>query len=280
MKLCFYCPTGIWMYHVTKESALNIVLTFTSPPWTEIEPRSIANDKKYDGNLLGLPLASFTTTLYNGELPTVSPYPRGKSGWHYRVRVKFYKQNYHIFLMGEKYTQTSDTYQYQLLCIRKCDRDQFEEKVYRILLQCYEDQQLSDLTIKTYFPEGKANDAKHGKKMYVNVHFTHSINISDGHGEWDTVQTENDNIKVEKIFKDITKRDDLLSLWCMKQHLEAAANITKKFKTTNKSVIRTILKTHCQSALYSLTNLSVGENNENEKGDEDEENDEDVKALN
>ena len=43
------------MYHVTKE--------VKEPKWSKIEARCIANDKRYDGDLLGLPLASFTTTL-------------------------------------------------------------------------------------------------------------------------------------------------------------------------------------------------------------------------
>ena len=69
------CPTGgIWMYHVTNVSAQN-----RRPDWHEIKPCSIANDKTYDGDLLGLPLASFTTTRYDGghrDMPTISPYPR------------------------------------------------------------------------------------------------------------------------------------------------------------------------------------------------------------
>ena len=40
----------IWIYHVTKETV--------NPNWSAIKACSIA----YDGDLLGLPLASFTTT--------------------------------------------------------------------------------------------------------------------------------------------------------------------------------------------------------------------------
>ena len=73
------------MYHVTKE--------VKDTKWSKIEARCIANDKTYDGDLLGLPLASFTTTLneYNGKigLPTSSPYPRCAQAneKHYRMTI-------------------------------------------------------------------------------------------------------------------------------------------------------------------------------------------------
>ena len=75
------------MYHVTNVS---VYYSSNHPKWTEIRP-SVANDKAYDGELVGLPVASFTTTLYNGNLPTFSPYPRnGNENDHYwRVKVPF-----------------------------------------------------------------------------------------------------------------------------------------------------------------------------------------------
>ena len=52
------------MYHVTNQSGRN------KPHWRTIKAQSIANDRTYDGHLLGLPLASFTTTKneYEGRI--------------------------------------------------------------------------------------------------------------------------------------------------------------------------------------------------------------------
>jgi hypothetical protein len=55
---------------------------------TEVYTRlnlAIANDMVYDGALQGLPVVCLSTTLYNGKLPTISPYPRGgNKGTHYK----------------------------------------------------------------------------------------------------------------------------------------------------------------------------------------------------
>ena len=87
------------MYHVTNQNA--------RPDWDTIEPVSIANDETYDGNLLGLPLASFTTTLNEFPhntigLPTISPYPRNinpenmYTGSYHRVKIQFIKNDHYI----------------------------------------------------------------------------------------------------------------------------------------------------------------------------------------
>ena len=75
------------MYHVT-----NSVLDESSvhPDWTEIRP-SAAKNETYDGELVGLPIASFSTTRYQDHLPSITVYPRdgdqGKLYW--RVQVPF-----------------------------------------------------------------------------------------------------------------------------------------------------------------------------------------------
>ena len=50
---------------------------------------SIANDVTYDGRLVGLPVVCLSTTLYNNDLPTTSPYPRNgtKDKLYKRVEV-------------------------------------------------------------------------------------------------------------------------------------------------------------------------------------------------
>ena len=149
------------MYHVTKQREQD-----NRPNWDTIEPHSVANDKTYDGDILGLPLASFTTTLneYNDviDLPTISPYPRNinrtfYSGNHHRVKIKFNINHYCFFSMAENSTPSNIT-QIQLLCIRKSDdRDSFEDKVYGILLQHYRKKKLTKQLLNKYFPNGQAN---------------------------------------------------------------------------------------------------------------------------
>ena len=64
------------MYHVTDVS---VDRSPNHPTWSTIKTSS-ADDKVYDGDLLlGLPVAFFTTTLYNNDLPTQSPYPRDRT---------------------------------------------------------------------------------------------------------------------------------------------------------------------------------------------------------
>ena len=219
------------MYHVTNVSDQN-----PRPDWDAIEPVSIANDETYDGDLLGLPLASFSTTLFfqqNGRhsLPTKSPYPRnihGKnhSGRHHRVRIKFYKNHFHIFLMGTYETMVSSgATQVQLLCIRKHGRDQFEDGVYGILLQHYRERELTEQSLDKYFPCGGANVYKGDSdmeiyKMFVNVHFTYSIDVSSG-AQWDVVQKSNSigTGQIDETF-DCIQLDDLRSLWCTKHYVK------------------------------------------------------------
>ena len=232
-----YYSVDICMYHVTKETI--------NPNWSTIKACSIANDETYDGDLLGLPLASFTTTQneYMGKikLPTISPYPRNigrvvYTGSYRRVKIRFKMNDYHIFLMGKSSTSINNKIsQIQLLCIRRSDndRDQFEDEVYGILLKYYKDKKLTEQSLKKYFPDRQANVYKgqsrnEADRMFVNVHFTYDVDISVG-VEWDTVSKlgGTGTGKIDHRFDDI-KLDDLRSLWCMKHH----------FKTLNDKIIQ------------------------------------------
>ena len=220
------------MYHVTNQSRRN------RPYWSTIKAQSIANDETYDGDLLGLPLASFTTTRNEYErritLPTISPYPRNtpKSeyiGDHHRVKIKFKIEDYHIFLMGKKRISiTNKISQIQLLCIRRSDdeRDQFEDEVYGILLKYFRDKKLIGQPLNNYFPNGQANvykgtSSNEADRVFVNVHFTFDVDISVG-AVWDTVRKHGGigTGKIDRSF-DGLKLSDLRSLWCMKYHCRA-----------------------------------------------------------
>ena len=249
------------MYHVTNQSAQN-----ARPDWDTIEPVSIANDETYDGDLLGLPLASFTTTLFfrqNGRHvpPTKSPYPRNIHGkdysgrHHHRVKIKFYKNHYHIFLMATyETTVSSGATQIQLLCIKKHGRNQFEDEVYGILLQHYRGRELTEQTLDTYFPHGGANiykgdSANEVYKMFINVHFTYPIDISIG-ARWDIVQKSNliGTGQIDEAFDGI-QLDDLRSLWCIKHYFKALKDKVENLDNIPK--IRQILAPS-QSQLKSV----------------------------
>lgn len=236
-------PAVIQMYHVTNQT--------DKPDWETIEACSIANDKTYDGDLLGLPLASFTTTLneYEGRitLPTKSPYPRcADSGNHQRMRIRFNMNDYHIFLM-KKHKGANNITQIQLLCIRKTrsddDQGHFEDEVYGILLKYYKDKQLTKESLNIYFPNGEANvfrssSDNEADRMIVNVHFTYNIKVDANFGaSWDTVAklggTRTGDI--DHSFDDISI-SDLRSLWCMKHH----------WKTLNDKII------HLEGRQYNM----------------------------
>ena len=124
-------PATMRMYHVTNVSTSaisrhafvtigvkkhTISVATKEPDWSEVR-LCVPNDKDYDGDLCGLPVACFTTTLYKGELPTFSPYPRNAAPGteHWRVSVPFYPDDYYIYKMHEARGQV------QLLCLQKPD---------------------------------------------------------------------------------------------------------------------------------------------------------------
>lgn len=84
-------------YHVT-----NVPVTKDQPQWKDLIC-AVANDKYYDGELLGLPVVFLSTTLYKENLPTVSTYPRNgvKDQYYWRVSVKLNQFSKHsMWLMA------------------------------------------------------------------------------------------------------------------------------------------------------------------------------------
>ena len=200
------------MYHVTNVSDKEE----TPKSWMNIEARSIANDKIYDGDLFGLPLASFTTTSYINQdaLPTTSPYPRNaqRKEKHHRVKTRFVINDYYIYLMGEH--KTGSRTQIQLLCIRKQDRDPFEDKVYSLL------QNSEKASLHKYFPNQRSNIYDSNNKMFVNVHFTYAIDITGEKGQWDTVERGDQGTgEIDFELNDI-ELSDLRSMWCIFQEFK------------------------------------------------------------
>lgn len=262
------------MYHVT-----NVQDNARKPNWDKIKPYSIANDETYDGDLLGLPLASFTTTLtsYQGSnsLPTISPYPRSAEvgSSHHRVKVQFNMNDYYIFWMNSHKTGTSGVTQIQLLCIRKNNREELENKIYETLLQYYKDKELTTEQLEGYFPNGQANVYDSKNKTFVNVHFVCAIDIRDG--QWDTV--ERGRFRTGELHHSPSINcNDFCLLWCMKQQVIALINdeigkLTTPLTEEKSEEIVRYLKLELNSALdnkllpslLAQLNINAHDNNTN-----------------
>ena len=73
---------------------------FTYMVWDEIKPFVV---KDLRNLLVGLPVAIFTTTVYQYKRPKTSSYPRGAMTGtkHWRVTIRFNHLKFKIFLMNE-----------------------------------------------------------------------------------------------------------------------------------------------------------------------------------
>ena len=89
---------GLVIYHVT-----NILGTQNQPVWDEITTH-LAYDQHFDGAMVGLPVACFTTTLYKGGLPTLSTYPRSAEHEveHWRVNFTINLNDFNLIFIAEK----------------------------------------------------------------------------------------------------------------------------------------------------------------------------------
>ena len=167
------------MYHVT-----NVPSGEDQPNWTEIR-LNVADDSHFDGDLLDLPVACFTTTLFNGGLPTQSPYPRllsngkapEKDAEHWRVDVSFNLDGYTIFDMN-----CEAQGQIHLLCLNK------NEEKGKLLAAMLDKQKLANL--KKYFPNDKANEYT-DEKCFVNVSFINPVSLTNaGVVRWTKVKKD------------------------------------------------------------------------------------------
>ena len=172
------------MYHVTNVS---VDKSPKPPEWNMIKP-SVANDPVYNGNLLGLPVAFFTTTLFNSELPKISPYPRGgtKGTHHWRVTIPFDYCKFKIFLMNKYKTDKSGVTQVHLLCLNE-ENSEADKLLITVLTH-------KGILIDTteYFPEKTAADELEQGCTVVNVSFINPVLIGED-AKWDTVSKRYNN---------------------------------------------------------------------------------------
>lgn len=163
------------IYHVS-----NVRFVDGQPDWPQINP-TISDDLTYDGALVGLPVAFFTSTRYRTALPNKSVYPRvGKDIPHFRFILKIKLCDYRIFLLAEEGKQR------HLLLLGPTE---IEEAVAELLLASNK-QELKGPDWKTkkgeaMFPGGKAIDYDK-TKLFVNTAFWYPVS-TDG-GRWDTVK--------------------------------------------------------------------------------------------
>ena len=198
---------AIRMYHVTNSTAT------AKPDWSEVH-LCVPYDEYYDGDLCGLPVACFTTTLYKGELPDRSPYPRNAAPGteHWRVSVPFDLADYDIFQMYEAPGQV------QLLCLTKDAKSSSREKNLKKTLIRVKSV-LGEEGLKEYFPDGKPNDyACKGENFFVNLHFVEPVPLTAAK-EW---------VKVEKHGKVYTPVEKLYEKWI--------ENYKKKYSKKDKAV--------------------------------------------
>ena len=205
------------MYHVTnvpvkknkKGQAEN------QPDWEKVEVH-VADDKIYDGKLVALPVACFTTTLYKGGLPTQSPYPRYVSGTkekpklgteYWRVDVPFNLHKYKIFEMAASKSAS----QVHLLCL---DKDDDTEMLLAKILIMNKNAELNRNDLGKYFPIDKVTgfhgpndycydrrkpDNSRYRPIFVNVSFINPVVLNRTKSSWTSVE------KIDKKFGDVVE---------------------------------------------------------------------------
>ena len=183
---------AIRMYHVTNSTAT------AKPDWSDVH-LCVPYDEHYDGDLCGLPVACFSTTLYNGKLPTISTYPRDAEPGteHWRVSVPLDLDDYDIFLMHKVDKQV------QLLCLTKDAKSSSREKNLKKTLIRVKSV-LGEEGLKEYFPDGKPNDyACKEQNFFVNIHFVEPVPLMlTTAKEWSTVEKRGEVYKpIEKLYE-------------------------------------------------------------------------------
>ena len=196
----------IYMYHVT-----NVLGTDEQPQWGEVEV-NVADDWKLDGDLVLLPVACFSTTLFEGDFPTQSPYPRQLSEraiaeetpHFWRVSVPFNPSEFVIIDIPKPAAQSGiypqrHLRQIHLLCLNKNNE---RDKVLAEILP--REQILSDQAVQQYFPGNAANTygrmSPPNQKFFVNVAFINPVPITPlNNATWSRVERDSTRKKVRTI---------------------------------------------------------------------------------
>lgn len=166
------------VYHVS-----NVKSTEGQPEWGSIKT-SISDDKTYDGVMVGLPVACFSSTLYGIQHPNRSMYPRIDQcdDSHHRFIKKVDLTQFRIFFLTRAYGQR------HLLLL---DGDDVTENMVADVLTACGIPELAgpdwEHDGEAMFPAGRANvyGGVDNTTFWVNTNFWSPV--ATGGGEWDTV---------------------------------------------------------------------------------------------
>ncbi len=150
------------IYHVT-----NIPAT-QKPTWKHVQT-SVLRDAMYDGTMVGLETAAFSSTLIKGALPRRSTYPTGappRTMW-WRASAVVNLIEYHVFFMHEHTTQQSRVL---------CRRDDAVESDFANALASAGFRELVGPHYNTFLPNGCGNEFNNS--LWVNLHFLSFVRVS------------------------------------------------------------------------------------------------------
>ena len=162
------------MYHVT-----NVPADRPKPDWPVVKT-SVLRDKTYDGPMVGLETAAFSTTLIKGEKPRRSTYPTSaapRTKW-WRAGAVVELSAHRVFAMHEYVTQKSGARQVQLLLCRLSDD---VERDFASALKTLGFQEVCEPHYGSYLPSSRGNEFNHS--LWVNLHFLSFVPVSS----WDRV---------------------------------------------------------------------------------------------
>ena len=143
---------------------------------------SIADDKTYDGHLVGLPVVFFSTTLYMSQLPDISVYPRDGQNDKKYLRVKiplsefqgydWWKMSHHGQQIHLLFTKAKGHWSRML---RKCTKTWFES----VDQECFSYLKLNgdQWTVNDYADE----------KTFVNIAVLKEVKLDANGCIWDEV---------------------------------------------------------------------------------------------
>lgn len=134
----------------------------------EIQPHQ-CDSRHYDGFLLGAEVASFTTTTYNRELPTISPYPRNAAQYDecFQYSMSFTPADYFKFQMARVDSQV------HFLILSRAIAS--EAAIATFIRCCVPERENLDWDV--YFPGGQPNNYSRRGDVFVNVFFFHDVPV-------------------------------------------------------------------------------------------------------
>jgi hypothetical protein len=225
VQLFMLAPHGAWrilgvaggflmatviIYHVS-----NVPASSPAPQWTHVQP-SLLRDQTYDGPMVGLETAAFSSTLINGKMPRRTTYPtRAAAGtkW-WRTAFTFDPRGQRMFLMHEYTTKESGVRQVQLLCCSIADP---AESDFAVALATIGFRELQPPHYNDFLPNGRGNSFDN--TMWVNLHFLAYVPVMGGAASWRKVAKMGDTGAGQLVaLKAVPGKVAMMSKWLEKYH--------------------------------------------------------------